>query len=215
VDTLPVTFVTPVKHFFLCLGLTPKHQIIIGGDSAGGHLALSLLSHLHHPRPEDDLSINLDSHLCGCFVVSPLLSLNSLTTRSYRQRFSVDSLSYKTIREWGSHLIDYSPWREEISQGLGWGMALDVPESWWQDLKIVDHILVTGGHEEFFRDHIAQFVEVLRRKSSVDLTAYIALDEAHDGPLMDFRAHRQPGTSTNTVTEWIISTFSNTGTSEV
>ncbi|GAM36068.1 hypothetical protein TCE0_018f04870 [Talaromyces pinophilus] len=198
----------------LACGYTPG-DIIIGGDSAGGHLALSLLSHLHHPRPEDDLSINLDSHLCGCFVVSPLLSLNSLTTRSYRQRFSVDSLSYKTIREWGSHLIDYSPWREEISQGLGWGMALDVPESWWQDLKIVDHILVTGGHEELFRDHIAQFVEVLRRKSSVDLTAYIALDEAHDGPLMDFRAHRQPGTSTNTVTEWIISTFSNTGTSEV
>jgi hypothetical protein len=62
-------------------------------------------------------------------------------------------------------------------------MALDVPESWWQYLNIVDHVLVIGGHEELFRDHIVQFVEVLRRKSSVDLTSYIALDEAHDGPL--------------------------------
>lgn len=142
-------------------------------------------------------------------MVSPLLSLNSLTTRSYRQRFNVDSLSYKTIREWGNYLIDHSPWREEVSQGLGWGMALDVPESWWQNLNIVDHILVTGGHEELFRDHIVQFVDLLKRKSAVDLTTYIALDEAHDGPLMDFRAHRQPRTSTNTVTEWVISTFSN------
>lgn len=171
-------------------------------------MALSLLSHLHHPRPELDLSISLETHLRGCFVVSPLLSLNSLTTRSYRQRFSVDSLSYKTIREWGDYLIDYSTWREETRQGLGWGMALDVPESWWQDLRIVDHILVTGGHEELFRDHIIQFVDVLRRKSSANLTAYIAIDEAHDGPLMDFRAHRQPGTSANKVTEWIISTLS-------
>ena len=129
-------------------GLISLRQIIIGGDSAGGHLALSLLSHLHHPRSEVDLKISLETHLLGCFVVSPLLSLNSLTTRSYRQRCSVDSLSYKTIREWGDHLTDHSPWREEIIQGLGWGMALDVPENWWQDLQIVDHVLVTGGHEE-------------------------------------------------------------------
>jgi hypothetical protein len=74
-------------------------------------------------------------------------------------------------------------------------MALDVPESRWQDLSIVDHVLVTGGHEELFRDHIIQFIDVRRRTSSVNLTTYIALDEAHDGPLMDIRAHRQPGNS--------------------
>jgi hypothetical protein len=83
-------------------------------------------------------------------VVSPFLSLNSLTTRSCCQRLSVDSLSCKTIREWGDYLIDHSPWREEISQGLGWGMAVDIPESWWQDLKTIGYVLVTGNHEELF-----------------------------------------------------------------
>lgn len=75
-------------------------------------------------------------------------------------------------------------------------------------MNIVNHVLVTGGREELFRDHIVQFVDVLKRMSFVNLTSYIALDEAHDSPLMDFRAHRLPGSSTQAVTNWIISVFS-------
>lgn len=87
-------------------------------------------------------------------------------------------------------------------------MALDVPEKWWHGLKITKHMIVTGGHEEIFRDHITAFIEVLRRNASVHLASHIALDEAHDGPLMDFRSHNLPGSSTKALTEWIITTFS-------
>ncbi|GAD98387.1 hypothetical protein AOR_1_832114 [Paecilomyces variotii No. 5] len=191
----------------LSRGYSPN-DIIIGGDSAGGHLSLSLLSHLHHPRPESDLIVELKEPLRGCFLVSPLVSLSNLETRSYNERCSADVLSKNLIREWGDALIKNSPWREEIRNGLGWGMALDVPEKWWQGFDIAKRIIVTGGHEEIFRDHITAFIEVLRRNASVHLTSHMALDEAHDGPLMEFRSHCLPGSSTKALTEWIIATFS-------
>lgn len=57
-----------------------------------------------------------------------------------------------------------------------------MPESWWEGLgSVVPKVLVTGGHEEIFRDHIFQFIDVLRRKKKNELGMHIALDEAHDG----------------------------------
>ncbi|KAF7593318.1 hypothetical protein BBP40_011698 [Aspergillus hancockii] len=107
----------------------------------------------------------------------------------------------------GQHLVDESPWKEEIEDGKGWGMALDVPEEWWDDLDVVDRMLVTGSQEEIFSDHIQRFVDLLRRRCGVDLVDCIALDEAQDGPLMDFNAYRKPGAMAQAVTGWIIATL--------
>jgi acetyl esterase/lipase len=48
-------------------------QIFISGDSAGGNLALALLSHMLHPHPdlEDKLRIKLPSPLAGAILTSP------------------------------------------------------------------------------------------------------------------------------------------------
>lgn len=194
-----------------------QSQIIFGGDSAGGHLSLSLLSHLHRPRPveEDENSghlyppITLDSPVKGCFLVSPLTSLN-LTTRSFKERFSVDILSKKIVSRYGEHLIHRSPWHREMLEGHGWGMALDVPETWWEGLDVVDRVLVTAGWEEVFRDHVVQLANVLRRKTRVkQLEWLMAVDEAHDAPLVDFLGKaKPPSTSTDKITEWVIRCFS-------
>lgn len=93
-------------------------------------------------------------------------------------------------------------------------MALDVPVKWWEGLDVVDHILVTGGEEEAFRDHIVQFIEVLKRTvTKVKLTTLMAT-EVHDGPLLDFMARRSPGESAQLVTAWIIARFKEDGKSE-
>lgn len=48
----------------------------------------------------------------------------------------------------------------------------------------MDHILVTGGEEEAFRDDIVQFIEVFKRTvTKVKLTTLMAT-EAHDEPLL-------------------------------
>jgi acetyl esterase/lipase len=48
-------------------------QIFVGGDSAGGNLALGLMSHILHPHPnfQEKLRVNLPSPLAGAILTSP------------------------------------------------------------------------------------------------------------------------------------------------
>jgi hypothetical protein len=85
-------------------------------------------------------------------------------------------------------------------------MALDVPESWWDGFKAVDNILVTGGYEEVFSDHVQQLGAMLKRKSRGNVALYMA-HEAHDGPLMDFAAGRPPSKTTDAITDFVIDCF--------
>lgn len=112
-------------------------------------------------------------------------------TRSYQRWISADVLSKKVVHKWGLYLVENSPWQEEVSAGKGWGMALNVPESWWEKFGAVDHVLVTGGYEEVFSDHIQQLGQMLERKSIGDVTLYMG-NKTHDGPLMDFSVGRLP-----------------------
>lgn len=85
-------------------------------------------------------------------------------------------------------------------------MALDVPEEWWEELDVVDQIMVTAGYE-VFRDHVLQLVGVFRRRSRAKVECLVLVDEAHDGPLMDFSAKRPPSTTTDRIAKWIIRCF--------
>ncbi|KAE8154967.1 hypothetical protein BDV25DRAFT_135306 [Aspergillus avenaceus] len=180
---------------------------IIGGDSAGGHLCLSLLSHLHHRRPfEDSVNCHVDRNtgVRGCFLVSPLCSYN-FNTPSYKRWFSADTLGQR-VSKWGKCLVNGSPWHHEISAGKGWGMALDVPERWWEGLNVVDRILVVGRYEEAFSDHVQQLGATLQRCSKGEVALHM-FNEAHDGPLMDFAAGRPPSETTKTITHFMVSSF--------
>ncbi|KAJ5383227.1 catalytic protein [Penicillium concentricum] len=195
-----------LKHL-IASGCRPS-DIVFGGDSAGGHLSLSILAHLHRHRPSElaaESVIDQDEPVKGCFLVSPLSSFN-FCTPSYKRWFSADILSQNVVKKWGMHLVGYSPWQQEISAGNGWAMALDVPESWWEGFEAVQGILVTGGYEEVFSNHVQQLGEMLKRNSKGKVTLHMA-NEAHDGPLMDFAAARPPSGTTKTITDFVISCF--------
>ncbi|KAL5363161.1 alpha/beta-hydrolase [Aspergillus floccosus] len=183
-------------------------EIVFGGDSAGGHLSLSLMAHLHRPRPQNHSTKDLSGRcgaVRGCFLVSPLTSFN-FNTPSYYRWFSADVLSKEVVHKWGLYLVENSPWQGEVAAGKGWGMALDVPEGWWENFGAVDDVLVTGGYEEVFSDHIEQLGLMLERQSIGNVTLYMG-NEAHDGPLMDFAAGRLPSQTTKTITDFVIGCF--------
>lgn len=54
-------------------------QIFIGGDSAGGNLALALLSHILHPHPqiEEGLRVQLSAPLAGAILTSPWIRFDT------------------------------------------------------------------------------------------------------------------------------------------
>ncbi|KAI9034845.1 uncharacterized protein KD926_005320 [Aspergillus affinis] len=162
-----------------------NHLIVFGGDSAGGHLSLSLMAHLHRLRPTD---LTIESSI------------------NWHGTFSADVLNRKVVDEWGVYLVDNSPLQEEISGGNGWGLALDVPEAWWENVSAVDHILVTGGYEEVFSDHIQRLGTMLKKKGERYVTLYMA-NEAHDGLLMDFAAGICPSETTKSIADFVIACF--------
>ncbi|CZR68092.1 uncharacterized protein PAC_17991 [Phialocephala subalpina] len=186
------------------LGYSPS-QIVIGGDSAGGHLSLSLLSHLMHQYPDDKFpALRLSTPLSGCFLVSPLLSLD-LDTPSYRENQHADLLSIPVIQDWGEDLFKGSQFVNEKQNGKGWGMALSSDKVWWSRLgEIVKRVYLVSGGEELFRDHIIEFGERLKVADGVDVSVHINMEEAHDGTFMDFEIGASPSRSTVRLGDWVV-----------
>jgi acetyl esterase/lipase len=178
---------------------------VIGGDSAGGHLALSLLSHVMHQYPDETFpALGLSAPLSGCFLVSPLVSLD-LDTLSYRENLHADLLSIPVIRDWGEDLFKGSPFSNEKLNGKGWGMALSGDKDWWNRLgRIVQRVYLVGGGEELFRDHIIEFGDRLKNVEGVDVSIYIDVEEAHDRTFMDFETGAPLSRSTIRLGNWVV-----------
>ena len=178
---------------------------MIGGDSAGGHLSLSLLSHIMHPYPDRTFpSIHLPVPLRGCFLISPLLSLD-LNTDSYIQNRNADLLSIPIIRDWGQDLFRNSPLCKEVQNGHLWAMPLSGNKEWWNNLgTVVSRVYLTGGGEELFRDHIIQFGKVLEGLHGLDAQVHVDGIEAHDRAYMDFETGAALSGSTIRLIDWVV-----------
>lgn len=74
-------------------------DIILTGDSAGGNLALALLSHISFPHPAIS-PLKLASNLRGLVLVSPWVSFQ-LNEPSCIRNARKDLLSIATLRRWG------------------------------------------------------------------------------------------------------------------
>ncbi|KAJ4986825.1 hypothetical protein SVAN01_07630 [Stagonosporopsis vannaccii] len=189
------------------------HNIVIGGDSAGGHLTLPE----HQPKHDHTTTNSAVSEarrptrLPAAFVVSPLCSLD-VTRLSYKARNSVDMLSSTIVQNCGRHHLDGSSAHVERQSGLGWSMPLDMGKedvaAWWNGLDmVVANVLVTVGQEEVFRDHCIEFAEVLKdiggKGTGFKATLLLRQDEAHDAPLFDFSAGRPPSATTTTIEQFV------------
>lgn len=158
--------------------------------------------------------LRLKETLAGCFLVSPLLSLQ-LDTPSYSENQNADLLSIPVIRDWGRNLLDSTPFVMEKRKNQGWGMALVANDEWWDDLGAsVKRVYVVGGGEELFRDDIIKFGKVLENIKGMDLQLHINTHEAHDATYMEFEGEENPSKSTLRLTRWILDSFRSSTESE-
>ncbi len=81
----------PIETLKHILTITSPSQVIIAGDSAGGHLAASLFSHLIHP-PKDLEAIKFPEKLAEICFISLFLSFD-LNKASYRENEKHDYLT--------------------------------------------------------------------------------------------------------------------------
>ena len=89
-----------ILHTFNAFLLTGA-QIFISGDSAGGNMALSLMSHLVHPHPEVSNKISLSEPIAGAILISPWIKFTS-SDDSFQRNATSDMVVPAAVERWSS-----------------------------------------------------------------------------------------------------------------
>ncbi|OAA57631.1 Alpha/beta hydrolase fold-3 [Niveomyces insectorum RCEF 264] len=131
----------------------PPSAVTLVGDSAGGHLAISLLLHLAHPKPQVP-PLPMAGRLAGAALISPWV-INADPSKGYTDANKNKDILY-------ADALDY--WARNFLGAAApdsWTCPLITPGDWWADIP-VDDILVTYGEDELLRENATEFVRVLQ-----------------------------------------------------
>ncbi|CAK7217755.1 hypothetical protein SBRCBS47491_003278 [Sporothrix bragantina] len=133
----------------------PPAAITLIGDSAGGHLALSLLLHLAHPNPKVPALSLKGQHLAGAALISPWMITAARSEGLVQENEPNDVLHAIALDYWAQNFLgNVNPSNEP------WSCPLTTPSEWWADLP-VDDLFVTYGESEVLRDNAAQLCSAL------------------------------------------------------
>jgi len=132
-------------------------DIILGGDSAGGHLALQLLQHIQTPHPfsrrvPDARPLPRPSK---CIFISPWLALKQ-TAPSFVSNELYDAIPSSLLRRWAAQWAD--------NHEDQWTNPLDFDTNWGD---IVPPSLVISGQQELLIDDIKKFCSQLKQVPSI------------------------------------------------
>ncbi|KAJ5815463.1 hypothetical protein N7474_007240 [Penicillium riverlandense] len=148
-------------------------DVLVGGDSAGGNLAVGVLSHLSHPHPAIP-ELKLDEPLAGVVLISPWTSLEASPTGVSNN--IGDLITTQVAGPWSSAYLG------DTSRDYYTDASL-APSTWFENLQ-TKHILVLGGGNEIMRSMIEDFVQKVEIGfPSVEL--FIGEREAHVAPVFN------------------------------
>ncbi|KAK4166923.1 Alpha/Beta hydrolase protein [Cladorrhinum sp. PSN259] len=192
----------------LASGINPE-DLVIGGDSAGGNLAVQVLSHLLHPHPEAK-KIDLDGPLAGAFLVSPWVSTRT-DWPSFIRNGGIDMLSSATMVSGVRNLVEgVDNYALEVKEGKAWCFPTDFEEveGWYKGLdRVVKHVYVTAGAEEVFLDQSVKIAEVIKNGNrKLDVRLEVTKGEAHDWILMEGE-NKMDGDATKRMRNWVKDVF--------
>ncbi|KAG6908728.1 hypothetical protein DXG01_003573 [Tephrocybe rancida] len=161
-------------------GCSPQNIHIVG-DSAGGNLALALLSHMLHPVSGVP-SLSLTSRIGGVFLMSPWVSLTG-NTGSQAENDQWDVVGAKTFQYCGRKVLDSVP--ESLHVYLE---ASKDPARWFQGVdRFVYRIFITAGEVECLRVDIIKIANTLS-KNRRRIKLNIQRNGVHNDPFFDFFA---------------------------
>ncbi|TVY39921.1 Steryl acetyl hydrolase [Lachnellula subtilissima] len=212
-----------LNHVLHTLHISPSN-IILTGDSAGGNLALALLSHISHPHPglhgvevpkvelgpgaeSGSGSSGANEKLNGIVLISPWVSFN-LTSASWDRNKYKDCLDKVAGQQWSSAFLNHPQPLDAVSDY--YNQAVTAPESWWEGAE-VESVLIVAGREEVLVDGITEFAGKFERGVGVaGNVEFRVLDGFHVQPAIDLQmgyTEAQEGEQAKTIKSWIASHF--------
>jgi acetyl esterase/lipase len=173
-------------------------RIILGGDSAGAHLALSLVAHSMRPCPGVPQVTPLgteDHRVKGLLLLSPWATMKT-DAPSFQAFKHIDMITADVVHAF----VDfYRPRTDEI-----WAELLLADESFWAGLP-VKSLLVTCGNAEAIRDPIIALFNKLKAAESNGTRCELVLGEGeiHVHMALDYALGLGPCETRRGVLEWL------------
>ncbi|KAL5333260.1 Alpha/Beta hydrolase protein [Aspergillus crustosus] len=162
-------------RYILTQGGRDPSNVIIGGDSAGGNLALSVLLHLTHPHPEiDPLPLIDGAELAGVFGFAPWVSFAHDGESIARNR-KKDIIPVEGLESWAKQYLG------KRQEGDAWSEPARAPLEWWTGVKSKRLLILAGGDEILFST-IEEFVKKLKTVIP-QLTYVVGYEETHVSPV--------------------------------
>ncbi|KAK5453292.1 hypothetical protein LTS15_006477 [Exophiala xenobiotica] len=169
-------------------------NIIIGGDSAGANLALSVISVILHSL-EGIQPLRLNRPLAGLLLISPWVSF-SIESHSFVENANRDVIPEEIVNQLRGAYVgpgDENNFSEPIQADV----------SWWRDIP-VKSILNIYGEAECLRDHIVQIGEKLAKAgnhvANVECPSHVHID-----CILDAQAGMDAGPMSTRIWEWLCS----------
>lgn len=172
----------------------PAKDIVIGGDSAGGNLALALMGHMAHPHPAcPRLLLHPGDVFRGCLLMSPWVTFDS-GSPSMIANEKKDYICRRSLRKWheafmGPAILD------------AYNTPLDASIEWWSGVP-VKSILFTGGGDELFCHDIQQLALKIQQ-THPGCKALIVPGDVHDQPIIDKIMWVKEGRQCRAIVSWL------------
>ena len=183
-----------IAHLVRNTGRSPS-KIFVAGDSAGGNLVLSLLSHMLHPHP-DVFALQLELPLGGALLISPWVGFRT-DYPSFSSNATLDLLAPLALRKWSAMFLSKANTSNPESDpgpvsGDAWTEACLNHSSWWHGMhQVVSDVFVWWGSHEVFVDPIRELEGNFKAgwtNSGGELSRTIFLEsakETHTAPIVD------------------------------
>lgn len=171
-------------------------KITIGGDSAGGNLALAVLSTILHPM-SGAVPLKVDGLFAGLLLISPWISM-STESESWVTNKGKDVISAITVDFLAPDYVDSNNRNNYSEPGLA-------DTTWWRELP-AKSILNIYGEYECLKSHIVELgeklVEAQNKVENVECPRNVHIDW-----IFDLQFGTEPGVMSVKILEWLSGVF--------
>ncbi|KAK9482652.1 Alpha/Beta hydrolase protein [Lipomyces starkeyi] len=170
-------------------------QILLGGDSAGGTMVFSVLSHILHPHPSIT-PIKLSTPLQAAFVSSPVVRFG-FTAERFHLNEIFEPAPVSTLKEWIANYLGTSGkdrWNEPGQNDV----------EWWKGLtNVVKGMLITMGTDEVMADDVQAMASKITTVYT-ELTLFSSKNDFHAEPGIGFAVGLEESESTRLIKSWVV-----------